>query len=178
MTTGAGILVDRCLLQPVAGGLEYGVDDLVLEYLQLAIRMDDDLAKLASSRQASFLGRVDVLQGYATVGDDPATSGGMNALLALWNSAKKLDETLSVQRYYEGSLEGVTDFETWRATGRLLHLMVSLKLQGSMAPGFTLAFGGSGMQRPTGLCSRRRLTEARPSTHPHESCAGQLSRCG
>ena len=126
MTTGADILVDRCLLQPVSGGIEYALDDLVLDCLQLTIRLDDQLARQASSRQALFLGRADVLQGYAAGGGDTVTNGGMYALVALWNSAKKLDETLSVEEYYKGSLEGVVDIETWRAAGRLLHLLVSL----------------------------------------------------
>ena len=106
--------------------MEYRLHDLVLEYLQLAIRMDDDLAKLASSRQASFLGSVAVLRTYAA-GGNTVLNGGMYALLALWNSAKKLDETLSVQRYYEGSLKGVgvDDCPSWQNAAHILLLLVS-----------------------------------------------------
>lgn len=126
MTTGADILVDRCLLQPVEGRIEYRLHDLVLEYLQLAIKMDEELSKLASSRQAASLGSLALLRTYAADGDT-VTNGGMYALVALWNSTKKLDGTLSVEKYYQGSLKGVgvADFPDWQNAARILSLLVS-----------------------------------------------------
>lgn len=136
MTTGADILVDRCLLQPVEDRIEYRLHDLVLDYLQLAIRLDCDLARLASSRQAAFLGRVAVLRTYAA-GGDTVLNGGMYALLALWNSAKKVDETLSVEKYYKASLKGVgvADFPTWQNAANVLSLLVSYGILGVFSRG-------------------------------------------
>lgn len=119
MPTGTSILVDHCLLQAVEGG--YRLHDLVLEYLQLIIKMDPPLAKAASSRQAQYLGRLDVLLEYKA---GEFSAGGVYSLVALWNSVKSLDGGVDVGGYYTRSLHGATEVEPWFQAGRLLHLLV------------------------------------------------------
>ena len=115
-------MVDRCLLQDMTGG--YRLHDLVLEYLQLTIKMDSgDLVEKATLRQARYLGRLNVFNGYAAVGQH-ARTGGLFALIALWNSVKKLNETVDAGAYYAESLTGVADVTTMQDVGNLLYLMV------------------------------------------------------
>lgn len=124
--------MDRCLLQAMAGG--YRLHDLVLEYLQLTIKMyGDDLAEKATSRQARYLGTLRVFREYSARGQN-AITGGYYSLIALWNSVKKLEETVDPGAYYAKSLEGVVDVDItaevcgllcllarWFA-GRLMHI--------------------------------------------------------
>lgn len=122
VSTGAGVLVDRCLLQTTTEG--YRLHDLVLEYLQLTISMDGGrLAKKASTRQARYLARVAVFLGYAARGPDVRT-GGLYSLVALWNSVKKLDGNINVEECYERSLEGVVEVVIAIQVARLLIFQV------------------------------------------------------
>ncbi|CAM9436286.1 unnamed protein product, partial [Hapterophycus canaliculatus] len=98
----------------------YRLHDLVLEYLQLVIKMEKDqtLARQASSRQAQYLGRLDVLRHYSR--GEEASTGGIYCVMALWNSVKKLDRTIDVQARYVESLGGVTKMRAWEDVGKLL----------------------------------------------------------
>lgn len=118
----------------------YRLHDLVLEYLQLVMKMNDDrsLARLASSRQARYLRRLDVLKTFHSRGANVRT-GGIYSLIALWNSVKKLDCTIDVKEHYLGSLKGVTDIGPWRNVGYLLVMLVrfhSLKSGALLCCGF------------------------------------------
>lgn len=125
--TGTRVLVDRCLLQDMTGG--YRLHDLVLEYLQLTIKLDGDgLAEKATSRQARYLGRIGVFKEYADRGRHVAT-GGFYSLIALWNSVKKFDKTADAGTCYAESLEGVADMTTRKDVGWLLYLLVRVFLR-------------------------------------------------
>ena len=119
--TGTSVLVDRCLLQDTTGG--YRLHDLVLEYMQLIIKDYRGLAEKAASRQAGYLGRLDVFNGYAA-GGFSCSKGGLYLLTALWNSAKKLDGTVDVGACYAESLEDVSDIRIITAVGWLLIALV------------------------------------------------------
>lgn len=117
--TGAGVLVDHCVLQEMLEA--YRLHDLVLEYLELTIHMDDDLKNNATSRQARYLGSLHVLRDYS-VG---LAGNGPYSLVALWNAVAKLDNHLSVKQYYLDNLRGVTETRPWHDAGHLLRLLVS-----------------------------------------------------
>ena len=119
---GATDLVDRCLLNFVDE--KYRLHDLVLEYLQMATKMDEDLVRKASSRQASFLSRIEVLRRYS-VGDDTLGGDGRYSLVALWSAVEKLDGSLIAEKFYRESLGGVTKIEDMQNAGRLFKLLVS-----------------------------------------------------
>lgn len=132
--TGANILVDHCLLQN-AGTDYYRLHDLVLEYLQLIINMggDETFAQMGSSRQARYLSRLGVLHEYY-FGGEVVSTGGLYALVALWNSVKKLDGTVDVERYYTGSLNGASEIGPWDEAGKLLNRLVrSVCIPGQIA---------------------------------------------
>ena len=121
--TGTTFLVDRCLLQVV--NEQYHLHDLVLEYLQMAVKMDEDLVKKACSRQARFLSRIEVLRRYAA-GENWFSSSGLYTLVALLSAVKKLDGSLIVEEFYRTSLKGVTEIGDVQNAGDLLSLLVSL----------------------------------------------------
>ena len=121
--TGTTVLVDRCLLQVV--NEEYRLHDLVLEYLQMAVKMYEDLARKACSRQARFLLRIEVLRRYSA-GEKWFSSNGLYSLVALLNAAKKLDGSLIVEEFCRTSLKCVTEIEDMQNAGDLLSLLVSL----------------------------------------------------
>ena len=124
MSDVKAFLVDRCLLQVV--NEKYRLHDLVLEYLHMAIKMGEDLEIKASSRQARFLSRIEVLRRYSAGGDEWSSSGGLYTLVALWTAVKKLDRSLIVEEFYRTSLKGVTEIEDMQNAGTLLWLLVSL----------------------------------------------------
>ena len=121
--TGAVFLVDRCLLQVV--NEKYRLHDLVLQYLQTGIKMDEDLKIKASSRQARFLSRIEVLRRYSA-GDQWSSSCRLYSFVALWTAAKKLDQSLIVEEFYRTSLKGVAEIEDVEDAGNLLWHLVSL----------------------------------------------------
>ena len=120
--TGATVLVDRCLLQVV--NEEYRLHDLVLEYLQMAVKMYEGLAKKACSRQARFLSRIEVLRRYSA-GQIWLSSVGRYSLVALWSAINKLDESFIVAEFYRASLAGVTEIDDVENAGHLHFLLVS-----------------------------------------------------
>ncbi|CAN0448098.1 unnamed protein product, partial [Ascophyllum nodosum] len=99
--TGATFLVDRSLLQVVDEN--YRLHDLVLEYLQMTVK--EKLGRKASSRQARFLSRIEVLRRYSA-GGQWSSSSGLYALVALWTAVTKLDRSLTVEEFYRTSLKG------------------------------------------------------------------------
>ena len=128
VSIGASVMVDCCLLQGcclIQGLVEgYRLHDLVLQYLQFRIGADGgDLAGRAGWRQARYLARLQVFKQYYTRGIYVVT-GGLYSLIALWNSAKKLDVTIEVEACYSKSLKGVDDIRINREVGWLLVLMV------------------------------------------------------
>lgn len=84
----------------------------------------DELAEKATSRQARYLGRLDVFNEYASHGQHDI--GGFFSLIALWNSVKKLDETVKPGAYYAESLKGMADVATIHDVGALLNMMVRI----------------------------------------------------
>ena len=118
--TGATFLVDRSLLQVVDE--KYRLHDIVLEYLQMTVKKE--LGRKASSRQARFLSRIEVLRRYSA-GDTRFGIDGLYSLVTLWSAAKKLDESLIVEEFYRISLRGVTEVNDMQNAGRLLMLLVS-----------------------------------------------------
>lgn len=113
--------MDHCLLQELLEG--YRLHDLVLEYLQLTIKMDgDSLAKDAAARQARYLSRLGVLKEYSDGGE--CASGGVYYLVGLWGSVVKLDPLLKPEECYTENLTGVTQTEYWLYAGHLLRLLV------------------------------------------------------
>ena len=117
---GATDLVDRCLLNFVDE--KYRLHDLVLEYLQMTTKMDEDLARKASSRQASFLSRIEVLRRF---GDNKLGVDGLYSLVALWSAVEKLDGSLIAEKFYRESLGSVTKVEDMQNAGQLFRLLVS-----------------------------------------------------
>lgn len=115
--------MNRCLLQDQVDG--YRLHDLVLEYLQLTIAKDGGrLVRKASSRQATYLARLEVFKQYNTRGTEVST-GGLYALVALWNSVKRLGGSVNVEACYRKSLEGVAEIEITRQVGWVLLLLVT-----------------------------------------------------
>ena len=122
MRTGVDVLLERCLLHKVSV-TDYRLHDLVLEYLQFTVKKYENLLRQASSRQARFLSRIEVLRKYSA-GGEWVNNGGLYSLVVLWNATKKLDRALIISRYYITTLEGVTEIGAWIQAGRLLVLLV------------------------------------------------------
>lgn len=92
-------LVGKCLLQDVGGG-GYRVHDLVLDFVKIKIKADGEMVKKATTLQAHFLGRLDVLKGYNSP-EHGAGNQGLFVLDALWRSVEQLsgDPELEVASY-------------------------------------------------------------------------------
>lgn len=102
----------------------YRLHDLVLQYVQLTIRMDDGhVAEIASSRQARFLATPRVFKRYSVRGMN-VSNGGTYSLVSLWNSVKELDRMVDAEACYTESLAGVVDIELKREVARLFILLV------------------------------------------------------
>ena len=129
--TSATVLVDQCLLHVV--NEKYRLHDLVLEYLQMTAKMDEDLARRASPRQARFLSRIETTLRRYSAGDETFSNGGLYSVVPLWDAVTNLDRSLTVGECYRKSLKGVTEIEAWRNAGRLLKLLVRFA-----TPSFTI----------------------------------------
>ena len=92
-------LVGKCLLQDVGGG-GYRVHDLVLAFVKIKIKADVEMVEKATTLQAHFLGRLDVLKGYKNP-KHGAGHQGLFVLDALWRSVEQLsgDPELEVASY-------------------------------------------------------------------------------
>lgn len=119
VSTSTDVLVDHGLLQVISD--EYRLHDLVLEYVELATKMDICSRRLATWRQAHFLARPRVLKRYSEGG---VLRGGFYTLVTLWNALTKLDSQVDVKEFYMESLGGSADKAAWRQAGILLRLLV------------------------------------------------------
>lgn len=82
------------------GGGGYRVHDLVLDFVKIKIKADVEMVEKATTLQAHFLGRLDVLKGY----ENPKHGAGHQGLFvldALWRSVEQLsgDPELEVASY-------------------------------------------------------------------------------
>eukprot|EP00903_Cladosiphon_okamuranus_P016211 g14959.t1 len=92
-------LVSKSLLQDVGGGA-YRVHDLVLEFVKIRVKADAEMVGKATSQQAQYLARLDVVKSF----QDPergADHQGFIVLDALWRSVEELsgDHGLEVASY-------------------------------------------------------------------------------
>lgn len=71
----------------------YAVHDLVLDFAKLKIVEFESTRENAISRQAHYLGRLDVTLNYAE-GEDAA---GLYRLIALWRSLEELHRDVGLQ---------------------------------------------------------------------------------
>lgn len=118
--------MDHSLLLKTSDG-GYHLHEVVLEYLQLDIRVDDDnnLA-LATSRQARYLARPEALPGCLK--DEEDTGGALYPLVSMWNALVELNPGVDVLEYYTESLADFADpgrWRVWKDAGNLLQLLVS-----------------------------------------------------
>ncbi|CAM9944643.1 unnamed protein product, partial [Ectocarpus fasciculatus] len=92
-------LVSKCLLQDGDGG-GYRVHDLVLDFVKMKIRAEEEMVEKVTALQAQFLGRLDVLKGYEN-SEHGAGNQGLFVLGALWRSVENLsgDSQLEVASY-------------------------------------------------------------------------------
>lgn len=127
-------LASKCLVQDM-GGDRYRVHDLLLEFVTIKIKAEVEMVKEATTLQAQYLRRLDVVEGY----DNPEHGAGDQGLLfldALWRSVEKLsgDSELEIASY-RASLE---ELEASDATanvavscssiGHLFHIQVGAVL--------------------------------------------------
>lgn len=96
-------LVSRSLLQRRIRD-QYAVHDLLLDFAKMSINKSSSNVKDdATSRQATYLGRIKVLLSY--FGDEKADAG-LYALTTLWLSLKELGgDSVSAVKEYTSSLE-------------------------------------------------------------------------
>lgn len=118
-------LVEQSMLQPA--GDAFRVHDLILRFLKSKLKADPGQA-IAVSRMAEYLGQLKVLERYNSLGD---TVGGVFSFIALWNSVEDLSDESHVAAVYTRNLQGITQASPWHTAGRVLHLMVSRRRQGS-----------------------------------------------
>lgn len=114
-------------------GGDYQVHDLLLDFAKSEINMERfrTIKEAATSRQAQYLGRLDVVHTYSDTGE---LAGGVYSLMALWRSLEELsgDTGLEVKTYTTslGALErgeATSDVaSTYGAVARLFDLQVRL----------------------------------------------------
>eukprot|EP00752_Nemacystus_decipiens_P014888 g13255.t2 len=96
-------LSNRCLLEDIGAG-RYRVHDLLLEFLKLKLKAEDELVRRATEQQAEHLRRLDVVDGYDST-DHGAGDQGLFFLAALWRSVEKLSGNLELEvNSYRASL--------------------------------------------------------------------------
>ena len=118
-------LIDRSLLQAV-GSSDYRVHDLLLDFVKDSVKPAP--LKRAASRQAKYLGRLDVVNRFATEG---TCQEGLYSLMALWRPVERLSSNPRVQvDAYRAHFELLVEekhedvaFCHW-AVGRLLEIEV------------------------------------------------------
>ncbi|CAM9716370.1 unnamed protein product, partial [Hapterophycus canaliculatus] len=115
-------LVSKCLLQDTGGG-RYRVHDLVLEFMKIKIKADTEMISQATTLQAQYLGRLDVVKIYGSP-EHGAGDQGFLVLDALWRSVEELsgDPGLEVKSY-NASLE---ELESCEATADLVKMYSSV----------------------------------------------------
>lgn len=92
-------LVSKYLLQDAGGG-GYRVHDLVLDFVKIKIKGDEEIVGNATALHAQYLARPDVLQSYKNP-EHGAGQQGLYVLDALWRSVEELsgDPGLEVASY-------------------------------------------------------------------------------
>lgn len=115
------VLVNCCLLQQSRDA--YGLHELVLDYLRLSTEMSHGSISLATSRQARFLVKPEVLQEW-TFG------GGLNgcsvfSLVRLWVRIRELDAANLVKEYFSERVAASSDMSYRQQAGYLMRLLVS-----------------------------------------------------
>lgn len=132
-------LVSKSLLLNVGGG-GYRVHDLLLEFMKIKIKGEDDIIEIATERQTQYLGRLDVVKSYGGP-EHGAGNQGLLVLDALWRSVQKLSGDLGLEvSSYDASLrelescEATTDVASCFAiVGLLCYLQVCLVFPGCLA---------------------------------------------
>lgn len=122
-------LADKCLLQDV-GGRGYRVHDLLLEYVRIKIKADNEMASRAVERQARYLRRLDVVKGFHSP-EHGAGNQGLFVLATLWRSIEELSGNPELQAaLYSASLselealDASADVAAYFCIGNLLQRQV------------------------------------------------------
>lgn len=117
----AMVLVNCCLLQQSYDA--YGLHDLVLDYLRLSTEMSHGSVSLATSRQARFLVKPEVLQGW-TLG---AGLDGFSvfSLVRLWVRIRELNASNLVKEYFYDCVAASSDMDYRQQAGYVMRLLVS-----------------------------------------------------
>lgn len=122
----------RSLLQ-VRGGDAYVIHDLLLDFIRTRIEDYAETKKTAASRQAEYLGRLDVLQTYSARGE---VNGGYYSLTSLWRSLEEITgDTDLVLTTYKRRLDeidqderGSNTAEIYEDVGILFEIQVRLEV--------------------------------------------------
>lgn len=130
-------LASKCLLQDMGDG-RYRVHDLLLEFVTIKIKAEVEIVKDATTLQAQYLGRLDVLFGYENP-EHGAGDQGLFFLDALWRSVEKLsgDSELEIASYrasleeLEGSEATVDVARSYSSVGYLFFTQVGAVLHSS-----------------------------------------------
>lgn len=122
----------RSLLQ-VRGGDAYVIHDLLLDFIRTRIEDYAETKNTAASRQAEYLGRLDVLQTYSARGE---VNGGYYSLTSLWRSLEEITgDTDLVLTTYKRRLDeidqderGSNTAEIYEDVGILFEIQVRLEV--------------------------------------------------
>ena len=126
-------LVSKSLLQDVGDG-SYRMHDHVLKFAKIEIKVDEETTRAATSLQAQYLGRLDVLRNFT----DPEHGAGHQGLLhlaALWRSVEELSSDTGLQAAsYRASLGELESCEAtaevaecYACVGSFFYLQVGLR---------------------------------------------------
>lgn len=126
----AEALASKCLLQDMGGG-QYRVHDLLLDFVKIRIKAYDGMVEVATTLQAQYLGRLDVVEGYKNP-EHGAGEQGLFFLDALWRSVENLsgDSELEIASYRASlgeleSSEATADLaNSYSSVGLLFNLQV------------------------------------------------------
>lgn len=86
-------LSNKCLLQDM-GGHRYRAHDLLLEFVKIKI---NQMMERATQRQAQYLRRLDVVNGYANSEHGAGDQGFFFLAALLWRSVEKLSGNLELE---------------------------------------------------------------------------------
>lgn len=122
----------RSLLQ-VRGGDAYVIHDLLLDFIRTRIEDYAETKNTAASRQAEYLGRLDVLQTYSARGE---VNGGYYSLTSLWRLLEEITgDTDLVLTTYKKRLDeidqderGSDTAEIYEDVGILFEIQVRLEV--------------------------------------------------
>lgn len=127
-------LVSKSLLQDVGGG-GYRMHDQVLKFAKYKVKAEMETVLKATSLQAQYLSRLDVLRNYTDPRHGAGNQGRLN-LAALWRSVEELSSDIELQAAsYRASLKelesceaipGVEVADSYASVGSLFYLQVGL----------------------------------------------------